>query len=88
MRDRYLIPGEESQICVGFATARTLTHLDSNLLIHALLPLFYLLLQLLQGGTVRRSAVGLENLNVPVATINMMPSSFGERRIRTHQKGV
>lgn len=47
-----------------------LAYFDANLLIHTLLPLFYLLLKLLDGGTVRGCAVGLEDLDVPIITIN------------------
>jgi hypothetical protein len=41
------------------------THLYADLLVYALLLLLYLLLQLLDGGSVRRGAVCLENLNIP-----------------------
>lgn len=40
-------------------------YLDTDLLIHALLLLFYLLLELLQSGCVRGSSIGLQYLNVP-----------------------
>lgn len=48
------------------------TYFDTNLLIHALLPLFYLLLQLLEGRTVRCGAICLEDLDVPRDTVNAM----------------
>ncbi len=40
-------------------------HLDANLLIHALLLLLYLLFELFDGGSVWRSSVCLENLDIP-----------------------
>lgn len=52
------------------------TYFHTNLLIHALLPLFYLLLQLLDGGAIRSSAVGLEDLDIPTDSVNMMPSWY------------
>ena len=40
-------------------------YLHANLLVYALLLLLYLLFELLDGGSVRRSTVGLENLDIP-----------------------
>lgn len=42
-----------------------MTYLDTNLLIYALLLLLDLFLELLYRGTVRRGAVGLEDLDIP-----------------------
>lgn len=50
------------------------TYFDTDLLVYTLLPLFYLLLQLFDGGTVWGSTVGLEDLDVPRGTVNTMPS--------------
>lgn len=41
-------------------------HLDTNLIVHALLLLFYLLLELLDGGAIWCGSVGLEDLNILV----------------------
>lgn len=67
-----------------------LTYFDTNLLVHALLPLFYLLLQLLDGGTVRRGTVGLENLDVPGDAVNTMPlgSVVGMSGTDSSERGV
>lgn len=42
-----------------------IAHLDSNLLIHALLLFLDLLLELLESCSVWRSSIGLEYLDIP-----------------------
>jgi hypothetical protein len=39
-------------------------YFDTNLIVHALLLLFYLLLQLLDRGAIRSGSVGLEDLDI------------------------
>ena len=43
------------------------SYLDADFLVHTLLLLLYLLFKLLNGSSVRRGAVRLEDLDVPVS---------------------
>lgn len=75
VRGLYLIPeGMPSQLVVNRRKRRELAYFHTNLLVHALLSLFYLLFQLLDGGTIWRGAIGLEDLDIPKPIVNLLPS--------------
>ena len=58
VQDQYQIPSQ-IRISQTIGTVKRDTYLHANLLVHALLLLFDLLLEFLQRGSVRRSAVSL-----------------------------
>lgn len=64
VRDQYRIPARMSFRCRDGIRADA-TYLDANLFVNALLFLFNLFLKFLYRGTVRRGAIGLEDLDIP-----------------------
>lgn len=89
--DRYLIPGRVISCKLrGSECAMGPTYFDANFLIHALLSLFYLLLELLDGGTVWSSAVGLEHLDIPRINVNLscFGAAVGDVGTNSSERGV
>lgn len=75
------------EVCPSFAEFQP--NLDADLLIDTLLLLLDLLLELLDRCTVRRGAVGLENLNIPGAGVSgLMALSFPGRHSYSSVRGV